>query len=138
MKPLKLGGYRTAQPIMLDKGQIALARSNARRHAVELLQDKIAGLRLRSGLTVGKYIKNKENIRSAIEKLCRLAPIERVEITDGGLVKLHLSILTRTLPGDLQRVLGYRTPAAISAIGGGLPRAVKKPETTTEKKDADK
>lgn len=121
MQPLRLGGYRTTYGTTLRPDEVEIARTNARKDAVNSLKEKAFNIRLGSGLTVGEYVKDKAAMKTAINRLCEKAPIQRVEITDEGLVKLYTSIPTRALPRDLQRLFRRGTPSGLAAIGGGLP-----------------
>jgi len=133
MQALCLGGYRSVYGITLRPDEVEIARANARRDAVEGLKKKAFNIRLGSGLTVREYAKRKPGMKAAIERLCEKAPIQRVEITDEGLVKLYASIPTGALPRDLQRLFRRGTPPRLTAIGGGLPVEPKKKKPEKKK-----
>ncbi len=121
MKPLSLGRYRNGAGAVLSLKQIAIARNNAKRDAQRKLKSRIYGVRLLSGSTAGDLIEKREKLKSAVKKLCRLARIDRVEITQEGLVKMYRSVSTRDLPDEVRRLLSSRAPSRLSVIGGGLP-----------------
>ncbi len=118
---LRIGPHRTLRGRTLSAGQVELARRNARADAVENLQARIASLTIRSGATVGEFIAKKQDIQDHIARLCRLAPIEQIEITREGLLKMYVTIPTRDLHRDLQPLLATSSPQQVSVVGAGLP-----------------
>ncbi len=121
MAALRIGPYRALRGRTLSAGQIELARRNARADAVENLQARIASLTIRSGATVAEFVAKRQDIQDDIARLCRLAPIEQIEITREGLLKMHVTIPTRDLHRDLQPLLATSSPQQISVVGAGLP-----------------
>ena len=124
MRPLRLGGFRSMRARVLSETELALARHNARQDAVEALRAKIHALPLRTGLPAGKYLsrKGRERTRAAVDQACRMAPIEQIEVTDEGLVKMHVSVATRLLPSELRNLIPTSASRPrVRAIGGGLP-----------------
>jgi YD repeat-containing protein len=127
-RPLRLGRFREARGTVLMPEQAAMARENARADAASTLVKRISDLRTRSGITAGELIEKRASMKADIERLCRVAPIERVEITEDGMCKMFVSITTDMLPDEVRRLIVAEKPIRVFAIGAGLPVPPKKPE----------
>ena len=121
MRSLTLGGYRRRVGKTLSALQVELARKNARRSAVGALKRKVYALPLSTGATMEIFLKRKAEIKATVDKLCRYAPTNRVEVTEDGLVKMRVELSTRLLPREVRELLRPGTSNRITALGGGLP-----------------
>jgi hypothetical protein len=137
MWPLKLGGYRTLFAEPLSPAQVELARKNARRGLEALVRRRIDELSLAGGKKAAELIEQRPEMEAEVRRLCHRMPLERVEITPHGLVKMYGSFPTRSLPRELRRRLSVNSPAVLYGVGGGVPKepaeAGKKPEPAPEK-----
>lgn len=123
IRVLKLGDFRLAQPSTLNPIQMQLARVDSLRDARETIRRKLLAIPLRNRLTLGEYAEKNDGVKNAIEHLWSRVPIDRIEVTDDGIVKTHVSVTTRNLPRDVRGLIAANEPEKITAIGGGLPVA---------------
>lgn len=125
LEPLRLGKFRLARPEVLTPDQVELARGNAYRAARSELLQNIGSLRSASGKPLAAVLKAQPDLGTQVVALCNRMPMQQVQITEQGLVKVHLAVPTRLLPEQLLGLLMPGTPEQITAVGGGLPKKMK-------------
>jgi len=135
MQPLKLGPFRSVSGVRLSPEEAELARSNAIEDARGQLWRAVSGRPLRIGRTVGEFAETREGMTEQLERLCRLQPIEQSEITEDGVAKVYMGLSTRRLPVEVRRLLLSERPSRVTAMGAGLPVAMRKtPEAAPDAK----
>ncbi|MFW6107680.1 MAG: hypothetical protein ACOC70_00640 [bacterium] len=133
LRPLRLGPWREGRAKVLTEDALDLARTHAFRNARQQLRRKIDSLKLGTGRRARELIERRKDVKDAVDRLVDQVPLRQVEITPGGVVKIHMSILTAQLPKAISRAVRYGADPRITALGGGLPVQAAKPgEKKTE------
>ncbi len=137
LPPLKLGRFRTIADATLAGEAAELARMNAYDNARDNLKRRIHGLKLRTDARAETLIAKDAALKTQINRLCRARTINRVELTADGMARVHVSVMTRSLPSKLKLVLATGTAKRLAAVGVGLP-IHKAPEKPAEKPGPEK